>query len=248
MNNNEQNKLIATQGQEEQDIINKRVQEYYQIDQETWSKVEEIGPGIFRFSDNLPQEMDIANRLEEVLYDNTNHYSYKEAMVGYGMKIPEYRDCYDFKYKKTDIQHDTSEASLKLQQLWQDVYDRNLPAVKYYSRQFNIGELRYWEAMNFVKYGPGQHFQEHSDNGYSYNCVVSLVSYPNDDYVGGELYFRLQNITVKPRAGDLFVFPSNYMYAHRAMPVDSGTKYSIVTMLDYSEKYHDPNFYKETGR
>jgi hypothetical protein len=26
-----------------------------------------------------------------------------------------------------------------------------------------------------------------------------------------------------------------------------GTKYSLVTMLDYSEKFHDPKFYQETG-
>ena len=191
--------------------------------------------------------MNIIERLESVLNDPTNHYNYAEAMVGYGMKMPEYRDCYDFKYKKTDIQYDKSEASIKLQELWDDVYFRQLQAVKHYCRVHNIGELRYWEAMNYVKYGPGQHFQEHSDNGFSYNCVVSLVAYPNDNYEGGELYFRLQNLNIKPKAGDLFVFPSNFMYPHRAMPVHSGTKYSIVTMLDYSDKYHRPEFYQETG-
>lgn len=239
--------LNAVEGKEEHQDIQKRIELFYTINNKTWTDVEEVGPGIFRFSNNLPKDMNIIERLEEVILDPKNQYSYMDAMVGYGMKIPEYRDCVDFKYKKTDIEHDKSEASLKLQQLWQDVYDRNVQAVKYYARHFNIGELRYWEAMNFVRYGPGQHFQEHSDNGYSYNCVVSLVSYPNDDYEGGELYFRQQNLTLKPKAGDLFVFPSNYMYAHRAMPVSEGVKYSIVTMLDYSEKYHRPEFYQETG-
>jgi hypothetical protein len=32
------------------------------------------------------------------------------------------------------------------------------------------------------------------------------------------------------------------------MPVDNGTKYSLVTMLDYSEKYHQPEMYQETGK
>ena len=159
----------------------------------------------------------------------------------------EYRDCVDFKFKKTDLEYDTSEPSIKLQELWQDVYYRQLQAVKHYCKTFNIGELRYWEAMNFIKYGPGQHFQEHHDNGYSYNCVLSAVSYPNDNYEGGELFFRIQNLNVKAKAGDLFLFPSNFMYPHRAMPVTSGVKHSIVTMLDYSEKYHSPEFYKETG-
>jgi hypothetical protein len=232
-----------------EDIVetHNRIQQYYNIDLQSWSSVEELAPGIFVYHDVLPKDMNIIERLEEVLSDRTNFYNYMEAMVGYGMKMPEYRDCYDFKYKKTDIMHDQSPASQKLQQLWQDLYDRKLSVVKDYSRKFNVGELRYWEAMNFVKYGPGQHFQEHTDHGYSYNCVVSLVAYPNDDYVGGELEFRLQGLKVKPRAGDLFIFPSNFMYPHKSLPVESGTKHSIVTMLDYSDKYHNPKFYQETG-
>jgi hypothetical protein len=232
---------------EDSQALQKRIDDYYHIPEITWSSVEELSPGIFVYHDVLPTDMNIVERLEQVIDDKSNYYNYMEAMVGYGMKMPDYRDCYDFKYKKTDIAHDKSEASQKLQQLWQDLYDRKVAAVKDYARKFNVGELRYWEAMNFVKYGPGQHFQEHTDHGYSYNCVVSLVAYPNDDYVGGELEFRLQGLKVKPRAGDLFIFPSNYMYPHKSLPVESGTKHSIVTMLDYSEKFHNPKFYEETG-
>jgi Rps23 Pro-64 3,4-dihydroxylase Tpa1-like proline 4-hydroxylase len=239
--------MNSNEVKEDSEALQKRIKDYYDISQKTWSSVEELSPGIFVYHDVLPPDMNIVERLEQVLNDKSNYYNYMEAMVGYGMKMPEYRDCYDFKYKKTDIMHDKSESSQKLQQLWQDLYDRKVAAVKDYARKFNVGELRYWEAMNFVKYGPGQHFQEHSDNGYSYNCVVSLVAYPNDDYLGGELEFRLQGLRVKPRAGDLFIFPSNYMYPHKSLPVESGTKHSIVTMLDYSEKYHKPEFYQETG-
>lgn len=231
----------------DQNNVQERIENFYKVDEITWSSIEDLGSGILVYRDLLPKSMDIISRLEDVLLDPLNQYGYSEAMVGYGMKMPDYRDCYDFKYKKTDIQQDTSDASIKLQNLWDDVYHRQLQAVKHYSKMHNIGELRYWEAMNFIKYGPGQHFQEHHDNGYSYNCVLSSVAYPNDDYEGGELYFRLQNLNIKPRAGDLYLFPSNFMYPHRAMPVISGVKYSIVTMLDYSEKYHKPEFYQETG-
>jgi hypothetical protein len=33
------------------------------------------------------------------------------------------------------------------------------------------------------------------------------------------------------------------MYPHQAMPVHSGTKYSIVTMLDFNKKFHTPEMY-----
>ena len=225
----------------------KRLHDWYAIEEQTWSDITDLGNGIMVYHGVLKPELDIINRLETVVSDPTNNYNYSEAMVGYGMKMPEYRDCFDIKFKKTDIEGDPSEASLKLQSLWEDVQFRKLQAVKHYTKQFNVGELRYWEALNFVKYGTGQHFQEHTDHGFSYNCVVSLVGYVNDDYEGGEINFRMQGVKIKPKAGDLFVFPSNYMFPHQAMPVKSGTKYSIVTMLDYSNKFHNDKFYAETG-
>jgi hypothetical protein len=228
---------------------NDRLIKWYEIQEQTWSDCREVvpGSGIWVYENVIPREINVIERLEDVLLDPSNRYNYSEALVGYGVKMPEYRDCYDFKYKKTDIQMDFSDAGKKLVSLWEDTNYRQLQAVKHYTRTYNIGELRYWEATNFVKYGPGQHFQEHHDHGYSYNCVVSLVAFPNDDYEGGELAFSIQGVSIKPKAGDLYVFPSNFMYPHRAMPVVSGTKYSMVTMLDYSDKFHNQKFYQETN-
>lgn len=212
---------------------------------QTWTEKEDLGNGIIRYKGVIKKEIDVVNRIEANLKpvgDNTG-YSWQPAYVGYKQLMPEYRDCTDFKFKKTDIEYDKSPTSLALQSLWQDLYDVKFPAVEDYCKMYNINNLKYWEAFNFIKYGPGQHFMEHHDHGFSYNCTVSLVSYPNDDYEGGELFFRLQNLKVKAEAGDLFVFPSNFMYPHQAMPVTSGTKYSIVTMLDYSKKFHTPEMY-----
>jgi hypothetical protein len=212
----------------------------------TWTEKVNFGNGIVCYRNVINSDIKVIERLEANLKpegDKTG-YSWLPAYVGYGDLMPEYRDCNDFKFKKTDLQYDKSETSVNLQSLWQDVYDVQFPAVEDYRRDYNIMDLRYWEAFNFIKYGPGQHFQEHHDHGFSYNCTVSLVAYPNDDYEGGELYFRLQDLKIKPQAGDLYIFPSNFMYPHKAMPVLSGTKYSIVTMLDYNKKFHTPEMYE----
>jgi len=228
-------------------VINTSSDETKDYETPTWSSFENLGSGIFVYRDVLPKELDIIKRLEDNLSDDHPRYKWTEAFVGYFQSMPEYRDCVDFKFKKSDIALDTSETSLNLQALWQDCYDRQKAAVNHYQKMFNLGELRYWEAMNFVKYNKGQHFQYHHDHGFSYNCTVSLVAYPNDDYTGGELSFQHQGLMITPKAGDLYIFPSTYMYSHRAMPVHSGTKYSIVTMLDYSAKFHTPEMYRETG-
>jgi hypothetical protein len=214
---------------------------------QTWTEKQDLGNGIFCYKNVIKKEINVIERIEANLKpegDETG-YSWQPAYVGYKQLMPDYRDCNDFKYKKTDIERDKSPVGLNLQSLWQDLYDVKLPVVQDYSRMYNINNLQYWEAFNFIKYGPGQHFMEHHDHGFSYNCTVSLVGYINDDYDGGELYFRLQDLKVKPEAGDLFIFPSNFMYAHQAMPVTSGIKYSIVTMLDYNKKFHTPEMYVE---
>lgn len=202
----------------------------------TWSKSEVLAPGIVVYKNVIKNEFDIINRLEDVL-NSDNVYKWSDATVGYGFKKPEYRDCLNFKFKKEDLRKNDDDSN-ELKNIWQDCYDSMYQAVSDYSYQHNLVELQYWEAMNFIKYNTGQHFEEHTDHGFSYNATVSLVAYINADYEGGELYFRLQDLMYKPEAGDLIIFPSNFMYPHKAMPVNKGTKYSIVTILDYTDRGH----------
>ena len=226
--------------------IHQRIQDWYKIEEETWSSIQDLGSGIWVYKDVFPKSKEIVENISKILEEKIYGYEWRQATVGYLEYMPDYRDCYDFKYKPYVVQSN-SPSTQKLEEIYRNLHCRQLQVVKDYSKKHNIGELRYWEAMNLVRYGPGEHFQEHHDHGYSYNCTVSLVGYLNDDYEGGELSFRLQDLMIKPEAGDLFIFPSNFMYPHRAMPVKSGTKYSLVTMLDYSDKFHTPEFYRETG-
>jgi len=207
----------------------------------TWTAVEDLGQCIYVYRNIYTPEMDIINRLEKVIFSD-NKYKWQDALVGYSRKVPGYRDCVDFKYRKEDL-HAVDPDTEELKQIWQDCYDRMYQATQDYCYKNQIIDLQYWEVMNFVKYGEGQHFQEHVDHGFSYNSTVSLVGYLNDNFDGGELYFRLQGLNLKPQAGDLYIFPSSFTHPHRAMPVSNGTKYSIVTMLDYNSKFHSSRFY-----
>ncbi len=103
-------------------------------------------------------------------------------------------------------------------------------------------KMDFWEWTNVVKYYPNQFFQEHADDGWSYKCAVSLVGYPNDGYTGGGLYFPKFNLHITPEIGDLVIFPSSFIYSHVALPVESGVKYSFVTMLDYNDDAHTEEY------
>ena len=72
---------------------------------QTWSIKEDMGNGIWVYRDVLPKELDLINRLENVLGDKNNAFNWQPAYVGYMQRMPEYRDCVDFKYKKENLKN-----------------------------------------------------------------------------------------------------------------------------------------------
>lgn len=214
-----------------------------------------VGPGIVVYRDVFDGKK-IIKDLESVLSVHDKHF-WRISSTGYSNFNKKYRDCKDFKIKVNGNESislgggiETFYADLKslteAESILKNVYEQShvpqIAPVEDYRKMFNIAPLTYWESFNFVKYGKDQHFQIHSDHGYSYICVLSSVGYLNDDYEGGELFFDKFNIKIKPKAGDLYLFPSSFIYSHAAMPVTEGTKYSIVTMLDYLEAPHTPEY------
>lgn len=67
--------------------------------------------------------------------------------------------------------------------------------------------------------------------------MITAVGYPNDDYEGGEIAFRIvkegtldeveREIIYKPEAGDLVMFPSVFPYYHGVLSVKNNPKYII---------------------
>lgn len=94
-----------------------------------------------------------------------------------------------------------------------------------YSKHYsvNIGKLM---PLSISKYSTGKSMGPHVDdynNGDDPN--ISVVLYLNDNYEGGEINFPNQNITIKPEAGSIVIFPSVEPYYHQSLPVVSGIKY-----------------------
>jgi len=105
-------------------------------------------------------------------------------------------------------------------------------AVQGYTKIFGLDEnIMFRENFNLLKYSGGQSYHAHYDGGTGTGRSVSPILYLNDQYSGGEIEFVNFGITIKPKAGMLIIFPSNYAYRHIAHPVQSGTKYAIVTWL-----------------
>jgi predicted 2-oxoglutarate/Fe(II)-dependent dioxygenase YbiX len=100
-----------------------------------------------------------------------------------------------------------------------------------YCREFGIEESLAHEPYTMLKYSQGEEYTAHYDGNVKSGRTISTIAYLNDNYEGGELEFPYHGIKIKPQAGMLIVFPSNFSYAHIAHPVTSGTKYALVTWL-----------------
>jgi Rps23 Pro-64 3,4-dihydroxylase Tpa1-like proline 4-hydroxylase len=83
--------------------------------------------------------------------------------------------------------------------------------------------VRKWNANSYM--GP------HSDSSYEHsNLAFTTVTYLNENYEGGELYFPDHNITIKPKAGSLIMFPASFV--HQVKPILSGVRYTSTNSIN----------------
>jgi predicted 2-oxoglutarate/Fe(II)-dependent dioxygenase YbiX len=105
-------------------------------------------------------------------------------------------------------------------------------------------EVRDWEPVQLLHYGMGGHYIPHVDAETLYKDEIglemwektldrdlSIVYFLNDDFVGGELFFPVFELAIKPKAGTLVCFPSDHHFVHGVKPVTSGHRYTAVTWL-----------------
>lgn len=84
------------------------------------------------------------------------------------------------------------------------------------------------EVFQILKYEPGEYYDPHYDAARNIPRICSALLYLNDVEEGGETEFINFDVSVKPKAGRLVIFPSNYAYTHAARLPKNGTKYVAV--------------------
>jgi predicted 2-oxoglutarate/Fe(II)-dependent dioxygenase YbiX len=100
---------------------------------------------------------------------------------------------------------------------------------------FNVTMLES-ETASLLRYPEGGHYVAHFDSGHISNGEavramdrdISIVLYLNDDFEGGEFEFVHSNEMIKPEAGMLIAFPSDWRHTHRVHPVTRGERWAIV--------------------
>lgn len=147
------------------------------------------------------------------------------------------RHCTDLKFNKSTLGA-INESNSDLHYVYDTVLNNLNICVKDYSNYWDTS-LEYYEIFNFIKYESGiDQFKIHTDDAKEYSARTSACIYFNDDYEGGEIGWPRFNLKIKPKAGDIILFPSNYIYEHETFCVNKGTKYCCVVAMDFSDAAH----------
>lgn len=92
-------------------------------------------------------------------------------------------------------------------------------------------EIQEDSGYELLKYEVGDFYIQHSDSFKQEPRALTVIMSMNDAYEGGEIAMFNRELVYKLDAGDVLVFPSNFMYPHEIMPVTEGTRYSIITWV-----------------
>lgn len=101
-----------------------------------------------------------------------------------------------------------------------------------YAREWDFG-FSFMENVSVQMYEPGQSYKSHVDSGVGAPRVVSALAYLNTVESGGETYFDNFDYAVKPVAGRVVIFPSNYVYRHQAFAPREGVKVAAAYWARY---------------
>jgi len=82
------------------------------------------------------------------------------------------------------------------------------------------------DIMRVLKYENSGFLPAHTDQGVS-TRTLSVLVYLNDNYEGGNITFPNSKVSLKPEAGSMIFFPSNFLYVHQIEPITNGIKYSL---------------------
>lgn len=113
-------------------------------------------------------------------------------------------------------------------------------AILEYLKKLDFDWFDRWDgytAIKFIRYNKNQTMRNHCDHIHSMFegerkgiPTLSIIGVLNDNYEGGELVM-FEDKTIHTQAGDLIIFPSNFLFPHEIKPVTKGVRYSYVSWV-----------------
>lgn len=117
---------------------------------------------------------------------------------------------------------------------WLNEYRKSVPETEYWPDKVAFEEFR---IKHYNGDGNDQ-FDMHVDSISMSTAkrYFAFFWYLNDVTAGGETVFPpLNNMTIVPKKGQMFMFPPLWLYPHRGNPLSGGEKFLLSSYLHYVE-------------
>jgi len=146
------------------------------------------------------------NNCDEIIRAIESDYPYTRSVVGQDSRIADVRTS-----ESTFLPFLSYSNAEPINEMNKTVWK----ALDQYAKDCNTG-FHSVESVSVNRYEPGQSYGLHTDYGTGSNRVISALVYLNTVENGGETYFDKFDLAVKPVAGRMVIFPSNYLFSHEA--------------------------------
>jgi hypothetical protein len=101
------------------------------------------------------------------------------------------------------------------------------------------------KLFNIVKFEEGYAMNLHVDTLSVSSLHLASVYYINDDYHGGEIRFPDHDLTIKPNANTLVLFPGNENYWHETLEVTKNNRYTSTKFFQFAKSTFSGQIPKE---
>ncbi len=194
----------------------------------TDSSIKEIKPGSFVFEKLTALPLDICAEIIRRFEDSPDDQ--------YPGRIGQMRDFDDSIKRSTDL-------VVSNKPNWKDI-DQELfrslgQAMREFRERYDFFKGPFKDQGYAVqRTDPGEFYHWHIDGGSHEFANRQLVAlwYLNDvEGPGGETQFQYQDVSVKPEAGKLILFPPFWTHLHRGNTLQAGVKYIATTWILFAD-------------
>jgi hypothetical protein len=212
-------------------------------------KAQHLGGGVVLFENTFDMDWDwifnffkkIVDQESEGMYTLTTHpHTGEEAYVNRSGYYFDRKSIEEMPGRGMTLHRDPDMQAIKTMAFIEEVKYQCL--LKYMEIFPLVYKCIWWKSKGHISYyRKGMYLGPHSDvsSDYIYGIpepanqlalknVLGSIVYITDDFIGGEHHFDYLDITYKPKKGDILMFPSNYMAAHRIFPVERGERYAYL--------------------
>lgn len=175
----------------------------------------ELAPGILLYEGIESDVLKKIKSIESSLWDN--EYVMKDGIT--------YLNLNNRSTRSITLRHD--DLDNEFVKTFRETLD---PIEKDYQDHFGI-TVKSHDVYKILKYSKNSKFDNHMDDGGGNFRRVSTVFYLNSEFKGGEVVFPRFEISIKPKEGDMLIFPSAFSYNHYVTEITEGERYCVASWI-----------------